>query len=65
MHVKATVDAIDFKLARKNTFKKRLDSVTGPIGANLVVNRKSLNIEAAKRHDNKIREENVKFLERL
>ena len=58
-------DNIDFKLARKNTFKKRWDSVNGRPGANLVVNRKSLNIEATKRQDNKIRVENLKFLEKL
>lgn len=50
--------SIDMKLGRKNTFKKRLDSISGPPGANLVVNRKSLNIEATKHRHEKIRAEN-------
>ena len=44
-------EAFDFRLHRKNTFKKRWDSVNGAIGANLVVNRRSLNVEAVKRQD--------------
>ena len=37
-----TLNPIDLKLARKNTFKKRYDM--GELaGANLVINRKSLN----------------------
>ena len=57
---------IDFKFCRKNTFKKRLDSLSSANpGANLVVNRKSLNVESTKRHDDKIRTENLKFLSKL
>ncbi len=34
-------------------------------GANLVVNRKSLNIENKSRYESKIRNENLRFLEKL
>ena len=35
------------------------------VGANLVVNRKSLNVESKQRQETKIRTENLKFLEKL
>ena len=54
------------KYGAKNasTFKKRWDSVSSA-GANLVVNRKSLNVEINKKREDKIRAENLRFLEKL
>lgn len=51
-------------MSRRNPFTKRFDSVSSR-GANLVVNRKSLNVELTKKRDVKIRDENLRFLQKL
>ena len=54
---------IDLKLARKNIFKRRYDGRA--IGENLVINRKSLNQEQVIKKNEQIRNENLRFLEKL
>ena len=54
---------IDLKLARKNIFKRRYDGKM--IGENLVINRKSLNQEQVSKKNERIRTENLRFLEKL
>ena len=54
---------IDLKLARKNIFKRRYDGKL--IGENLVINRKSLNQEQVTKKNERIRTENLRFLEKL
>ena len=54
---------IDLKLARKNVFKRRYDG--RQIGENLVINRKSLNQEQVLKKNEQIRNENLRFLEKL
>ena len=49
--------SVNMNLSRKDTFKRRWDSIP-PKGANLVMNRKSLNVETSKRREGKIQNEN-------
>ena len=48
-----------------NNVAKRNDSITAMPGANLVVNRKSLNVESTKNRHDRIRADNQKMLEKL
>ena len=57
-------EPIDLTLARKNTFKKQVN-LSEYVGANLVLNRKSLNQEQVQKRNEKIRNENLRFLEKL
>ena len=54
----------DYNESTARSISRKRDSNSGP-GANLVVNRKSLNVEAAKRKDDKIRADNEKLLQKL
>ena len=54
----------DYNESTARSISRKRDSNSGP-GANLVVNRKSLNVEAAKRKDDKIRADNDRLLQKL
>ena len=61
------LEAPDLAIAgmqKKPYHRKRWDSVQRD-GANLVINRKSLNVESKRKQDGKIRYENERFLEKL
>ena len=57
------IENFDFKPTSRMPFKKKWEH--NPEGLNLVINRKSLNVESVRKTDEKIREGNLKFLSKL
>lgn len=51
----------------KNVFGRRWDSVSrgGAVGANLVVKRKSLNVETKNKFEQRVKADNLRFLQKL